>query len=920
MVDHFQPVPYNPVPTVTPDGGGGRPFDVRANPEDFGAQIGQSLQTSGGQLQETGAKGIDLATHLGDIYNDASARDGVVKASKDLGDATNEYRQNRGLNAPQALKAFQDKVQDIIYQHANSMPTNGAQKLFMDQITREGAYSIKDAGAWAADQATEAQGTSLQASIQNRQNQFAFAANDINRRSELASGIRDDALQLAHFKGLSEQDADMLVSKNVGAGYASLIKSTVTTNPDMAEQLYNEGMNEGFKVNRNGQSVKIPFMDAEQAAQTRSEMVSEYRVQEGQNLQSAKDYAKAGAPFDADRLVSSMARAGRPEDYVRSQLLSLQETQSRARQNDSEYQLTNQLNSDNENAMNGYAVTGTYTPGQIQAAYPNDPNAVKNIQSQVDNLHIVAGFAGSFQTKTPAQIYNDLNGYFSGPSGSIDTVLKNEGGLSPDGHAIYGIDKNFFPQQFAQAKKLTDEQGAQAGQTYAADFYKTEFWDKRGMDQVPVADRPVVMDGIVNHYKEFGDQLIQAAKDGATPDQLIDMRRQEYQRLATSNPQQYGPDLAGWNSRLDNLQGGQSQLYKMMKSAADQYVQKLNNDPAGTAVKQDQILTGLFNQAAQDPSKMGDFINASLARQQFLGVDTDHQTALPVSAATTLSNSVMSNPSTAANTFSKLSTQYGKSWPDIYHSMVTVGQLSPQMQAVAQLSDNVDTIKDATILSQWYGQDVKGKLNSDLIGKKNEGDIQKKVQSDPAYLALTNSIKNSSGDQSKYMVASTFNSIKDLAFARIYNFNEDASTAASNAVKAFTSKYDFMPNGGAAVPTDKFDSVKQNSDLVLKYISSYAMAPNEYNTGRHGLPTPDEYYNAIKGNHTWVAAKNGNGLNLLDQNGAPVLDKHGKIFTMPYNQAVLTRPYQPIIDLLESTEAPANAVDSNDPAMLRSYQ
>lgn len=133
---------------------------------------------------------------------------------------------------------------------------------------------------------------------------------------------------------------------------------------------------------------------------------------------------------------------------------------------------------------------------------------------------------------------------------SIDTVLNNEGGLSPDGHAIYGIDKIAHPKEFARASELPENEGRK----YAEDFYKNEYWDKRGIASLPQNTQNIVMDGVVNHSHEFGDKLVDAAKSGASPQQLVDMRRSEYQRLATENPAKYSQYLQGWNNRLDNLQ------------------------------------------------------------------------------------------------------------------------------------------------------------------------------------------------------------------------------------------------------------------------------------------------------------------------------------------------------------------------------
>lgn len=144
-------------------------------------------------------------------------------------------------------------------------------------------------------------------------------------------------------------------------------------------------------------------------------------------------------------------------------------------------------------------------------------------------------------------------------SSAINTVMKNEGGMNPsDGNtgapALYGINAKYHPTEFAEASKIRNDQGEQAAQDYAKQFYKTEYYDKKGIGDLPANTQTIVMDGVVNHSPTFGDKLIAAAKDGASPQQLIDMRRQEYNRLATSNPSEYGANLAGWNNRLDGLQ------------------------------------------------------------------------------------------------------------------------------------------------------------------------------------------------------------------------------------------------------------------------------------------------------------------------------------------------------------------------------
>lgn len=181
-----------------------------------------------------------------------------------------------------------------------------------------------------------------------------------------------------------------------------------------------------------------------------------------------------------------------------------------------------------------------------------------SFEPKLFNYHVQSGSGEAINQAVQQHadlLYNPPKAVNSGGvDGAISTVLKNEGGLSSDGHAIYGIDKEAHPAEFLEAKAITDSKGDAAGKEYATQFYKEQYWDKKGIENLPSNTQTIVMDGVVNHYPGFSDKLVQAAKDGASPEQLIDMRRAEYQRLATTNPEKYGANLVGWNNRLDSLE------------------------------------------------------------------------------------------------------------------------------------------------------------------------------------------------------------------------------------------------------------------------------------------------------------------------------------------------------------------------------
>ena len=163
------------------------------------------------------------------------------------------------------------------------------------------------------------------------------------------------------------------------------------------------------------------------------------------------------------------------------------------------------------------------------------------------------------------------------PDGSFSSAMAvvetNEGGYTPvDGAsgapAIYGINRKWHQEAHDEARRITLEKGEAAGKAYAKEFYKKEYWDKYGIGKLPEATRAVVMDGAVNHRAEFVQELIAKAKAGASQQELIDMRRDEYLRLAQDPA--YAPSLNGWMRRLGNFKrvGSQEQIEQAQERIA----------------------------------------------------------------------------------------------------------------------------------------------------------------------------------------------------------------------------------------------------------------------------------------------------------------------------------------------------------------
>lgn len=132
----------------------------------------------------------------------------------------------------------------------------------------------------------------------------------------------------------------------------------------------------------------------------------------------------------------------------------------------------------------------------------------------------------------------------------------NDGGLTR-----YGINENHNPD--ADVSNMTEEQ--------AKARYKTEYWDKLGVDKMPADMRLVAFDAGVQHGVDaHTKEMIEGA--GGDARKLIAARRDYYKELVKNDPEKNGEYLDGWMNRMDKLEqqvammrGSRPKLYDAYK-------------------------------------------------------------------------------------------------------------------------------------------------------------------------------------------------------------------------------------------------------------------------------------------------------------------------------------------------------------------
>lgn len=168
----------------------------------------------------------------------------------------------------------------------------------------------------------------------------------------------------------------------------------------------------------------------------------------------------------------------------------------------------------------------------------------KEVQKRVEGLALMAA-QGDLQN--PA-VRGMIVGSVKAPvntEGVIQTLLKREGGYVVNdagrGETNFGINKTAHPNE--DIKGMTAEKAAQ--------IYKRDYWDAYGVGNLDPSVQAVVFDGVVNHRSGFKEQLVSAAKNGASAQQLGEMRMAEYRRLAEADPSK-AKYMTSWTKRVND--------------------------------------------------------------------------------------------------------------------------------------------------------------------------------------------------------------------------------------------------------------------------------------------------------------------------------------------------------------------------------
>lgn len=138
---------------------------------------------------------------------------------------------------------------------------------------------------------------------------------------------------------------------------------------------------------------------------------------------------------------------------------------------------------------------------------------------------------------------------------ALSNTLGYEGGASDSpydngGATIYGISSKAWPDDYAQVKSLVDAGNVDDAQTYRDNFYKKNFWDKIGGDNLSPDMQKVAFDTAVNNGVTPAKKML--AQAGDDPNVMLSLRQGYDNAIAANDPTQQH-NLQGWQNRISDL-------------------------------------------------------------------------------------------------------------------------------------------------------------------------------------------------------------------------------------------------------------------------------------------------------------------------------------------------------------------------------
>lgn len=144
---------YNPVNTVAPSTNAPNDYlNVRANPNQFGAQIGSALQGLGKTAENAGSDLVNVAVQQQGLANEHEATMAELQLAQQGGEIYNQYKNLEGLDASNAREKTVSAYMDLNNKIRDGISNDAARRAYDQLATRRLSYVVQDINGYASQQ------------------------------------------------------------------------------------------------------------------------------------------------------------------------------------------------------------------------------------------------------------------------------------------------------------------------------------------------------------------------------------------------------------------------------------------------------------------------------------------------------------------------------------------------------------------------------------------------------------------------------------------------------------------------------------------------------------------------------------------------------------------------------------------------
>lgn len=191
---------------VRVDGSGAQPLSVRANPADFGAQIGAAATQLGNTGVQAGNDAINYATQLQGMVNESLATDTETQFTERLGEKTGKFKSLEGMDAVKSLPGYIADIQALRSSMRQNLPAGAARSFDLLALRHEG-FAIGDANTYAGAQVRQADYNSAASSISNSINLAGMSGDNDAHFGGIVGDIKSQAVRMtSNTPGFSGQN------------------------------------------------------------------------------------------------------------------------------------------------------------------------------------------------------------------------------------------------------------------------------------------------------------------------------------------------------------------------------------------------------------------------------------------------------------------------------------------------------------------------------------------------------------------------------------------------------------------------------------------------------------------------------------------------------------------------------------------